>query len=624
MRLAFVYPPFFHKKFNENLPTVDDEFGIFPHIGFGWVAAAAKPTGAEVRLFDAAAARLSYDQVLRLVQEFNPDVLCFAAHALQTFRDMLVWAQRMKQDTGLPILVGGYEAKVYPFEIMEHGCFDFVCCGEALTFIPPFLDAFQNGKGYERVPDLVYRRNAQATFTMAAPHLPFREHPAPDRSIFPNHLYYSHVSQRKNFTIGMSQVGCPYPCSFCSMRYTGFDARTAQQVVDEMEHDNRVNGIREFDWFDPVLLFDRQRALDMAKEMQRRKLDVVWSTRTRVDTLSFHRTDGEPDEELIAELAASGCRRLFLGLESGDDGVLANMKKRQEVKNQKKVLDCVVAHGIRPLGFFMVGAPGDTIQTVKKTIRYACTLPLEYAQFTLTMLKPHSELEHKYIVPATGVDYWREYVRGTVEERLLPTPWTDLTRAQQEKLARRAYLRFYLRPGYIWRVIRRIESSEELVRYVRVALQLAIRPVRPENPERISLIRRVARTGMAFAEACLAALNYGARHPVKAYGGGIRGAWRMAQHEWVRSGTKEEVAAPGALDHMAKAQGLPKRLDAFDGPDHYVPISTGALGVLPRHRKGEPESVLAENGEIAPPAETGKRNEAACGCKATTPSCATT
>ena len=75
MKLALIYPPFFHKKFNENLPTVDDEFGLFPHIGFAWVAAVAKQVGAEVRLFDAAATKYSYDEVLKEVEDFNPHQL---------------------------------------------------------------------------------------------------------------------------------------------------------------------------------------------------------------------------------------------------------------------------------------------------------------------------------------------------------------------------------------------------------------------------------------------------------------------------------------------------------------------------------------------------------------------
>ena len=154
MKVALIYPPFFHKKFNENLPTVDDEFGLFPHIGFGWVSAAAKKYGHDVRLFDAAVSKCEYESVLREVKEYNPDVLGFAAHAIQTFRDMLVWAEKFKHDTGLPTLVGGYEAKVYPNEIMEHKCFDFLCTGEAITFMGPFLGALNKGSGYDKVPDL--------------------------------------------------------------------------------------------------------------------------------------------------------------------------------------------------------------------------------------------------------------------------------------------------------------------------------------------------------------------------------------------------------------------------------------------------------------------------------------
>lgn len=598
MKIALIYPPFFHKKFNENLPTVDDEFGLFPHIGFGWVAAAAKQAGAEVKLFDAAATKYSYDDCLKLVKEYNPDILGFAAHAVQTFRDMLVWARKFKADTGLPIMVGGYEAKIYADEIMEHDCFDFLCYGEAATFIPPFVAAFENGRHFDSVPDLVYRKNGRLERTLPGKHMPFSMHAAPDRSIFPNHIYYSQVSQRHNFTIGMSEVGCPYPCSFCSMRNTGFDARTPVQVADEMEHDNKFNGIREVDWFDPIMLHDRRRAIEIARELKRRKLDVIWSTRARVDSVSFHRQDGEPDEELIREIAESGCRRLFLGLESGDDDVLKQMRKRQVTNNQKKVLDCLVEHGIRPLGFFMIGAPGDTHKTVKKTIKFACSLPLEYVQFTLTMIKPHTELEKEFSVKSTGIDYWREYIRGTVEERLLPSPWTELTRADQERLARYAYLRFYLRPWYVWRMIRKIESMEEFMRYVRVALQLILRPIRPQNPEQVTTFQRASRSFFAFVEAILAALNRGARHPVQSFGGGIRGAWRLAQHEWVRSGLTEEVAAPSLYEDMEFGAGKTiRKIDPAAFPDRYLPISAGALGVP---RRGDAAKTPGEMDAVRP------------------------
>lgn len=584
MRIALIYPPFYHKKFNENLPTVDDEFGIFPHIGFGWVAAAIKEAGHEVKLFDAAASKCDYKVVLNDVKEYNPDILGFAAHAVQTFRDMLLWANKFKIDTKLPILVGGYEAKIYPYEIMEHNCFDFLCVGEANTFMAPFLKAFEAGKGYENVPDLVYRKNGIIRKTLDAPHVPFNEHHHPDRSIFDHTLYYSHVSTHKNFTIGMSEVGCPYPCSFCSMRHTGFDARSPIRIADEMQECVEKYNIHEIDWFDPVMLHDRVRIIELSKELKWRKLDMIWSARARIDSLTYRKANGKIDEELLQALSDSGCKRLFFGIESGDDEILKNIKKGTKTNGMKNVLDAAKAYGIRPLGFFMIGNTGETKETVNKTIKLSKMLPLDYAQFTITIMKPHTELEKELIKKTNGLDYWREYVRGNVEERVLPTPWTELSRAEMEKYARKAYLSFYLRPKYIFYMLKQLRSFSELKRYVRVFFQLLLRPIRPQPGKDIPAVLKVTRTIMAFLEGCFASLNNAARHPVAAYGGGIKGAYQLAKHEWIRSKTLKDMPSPGNIEKEVR-QFIPlnsvniKIVNHNDHPARYIPVTSGSLGV---------------------------------------------
>ena len=67
------------------------------------------------------------------------------------------------------------------------------------------------------------------------------------------------------------------------------------------------------------------RAIEIAREVKRRELDIIWSCRSRVDSLSFHSTRKGPDEELIEALAEGGCRRIYFGVESGDDDVLKSM-----------------------------------------------------------------------------------------------------------------------------------------------------------------------------------------------------------------------------------------------------------------------------------------------------------
>ena len=566
MKLALVYPPFFAKVFNENLPTVDDEFGLFPHIGFGWVARAAKAAGWQVRLWDVPATKQTLNQVVAELEAYSPDLVGFSAHAAQSIRDMLSWAQAIKQRTGLPTLVGGYEAKVYVDELMGHRCFDYLYAGEAHTGLPELLRACERGHGHEKVANLAFWRGSSLHKTRSASRPPFSEFATPDRSIFPNHLYYSHVSQRQHFTIGMSEIGCPYSCSFCCIRRSGFDARTAEQVVAEMEECVAL-GIREIDWFDPIMLHDRQRALDIAREVKRRKLDMVWSCRSRIDTLSFRDSTAKPDDELIEALAEGGCRRIYIGLESGDDGVLRAMRKDQSTgAGVRATLAATQEAGIMPLGFFMLGAPSDTRRSVSRTVSYALSLPLSYAQFQIAVIKPHTELEKKILIEGLGIDYWREYVKGTIDELLLPSPCEALDRAELEKLARLAYLRFYSRPGYALSMLRRIESVGELVRYARVFAQLVSRPLRPSAV--LSVASRAGRAALAFGESLLTLSNPGVRHPAFKHGGGLRGALAQAATEWQRKGSEEAMlTAELAQRYQTPTTSWDRYVPYFEAPD---------------------------------------------------------
>ena len=538
MKLALVNPPFFGKVFNEDLSTVDDEFGIFPHIAFGWVAQAAKEAGWEVRLWDTAATKAGLSEVVEQIGAWDTDLIAFGAQAAQSIMDLTTWAKQIKALTGLPILLGGYEAKVYPKELMSHGCFDFLSLADAHLFLPEFLRAFEKGKGYESVPDLVYldRKNLHITFPGMREH--FSKFPMPDRTVFPNELYYSHVSQRRNYTVGISHLGCPYPCNFCCTRLSKYEDRTALQMVQEMEACSFL-GIREIDWSDPSTLHDRQRALDLAYELKRRKLDMIWSCRSRVDSLSFSRGDQKPDEELIGALAESGCRRIFFGVESGDDAMLARMSKKQAVENTGiyKTLSCVREAGIMALGFFILGAPGETRTTAKKTVKLALKLPLYYTDFQIALIKPHSAWEKEYIVKATGIDYWREHIAGRIGEYPLPMPWTKLKRSELERIAKWGYIRFFTRPAYIVRMLRRIETSEEFWRYMRVGVQLFLRPIHTFSSR--SLLGRLFRATQTLVESALVVIKPGARHSVTTRGGGFSGAFILSVEEFKKRKGRE-------------------------------------------------------------------------------------
>jgi radical SAM superfamily enzyme YgiQ (UPF0313 family) len=133
--------------------------------------------------------------------------------------------------------------------------------------------------------------------------------------------------------------------------------------------------------------------------------------------------------------------------------------------------------GIRPLGFFLVGAPGDTRETVKQTIKFAQRLSLDYAQFSKTLAKPLTPL-WKQMIKQTGYDYWREYILGNVDDQVLPRPWTELTNEEIDRLARRAYLKFHLRPGFLIRSVLKVRSWSEFKRKLRALYEMLFKQER--------------------------------------------------------------------------------------------------------------------------------------------------
>ena len=144
--------------------------------------------------------------------------------------------------------------------------------------------------------------------------------PFPARNLLPMNKYYSFISKRKNYTILMSSRGCTFQCTFCEQRSGDIRYRSAKNVADEMEECYQRYGVREIDVFDPLFTINKKRVIEVCKEIQKRNLKLIWSCRSRVDTI---------DEEMLIEMKKAGCYRIYFGIESGDEQILKNIKKQQ-------------------------------------------------------------------------------------------------------------------------------------------------------------------------------------------------------------------------------------------------------------------------------------------------------
>jgi len=454
MKVALVFNPFSYKLHEENLRIVQRYFGLFPPLSLAWVAAIAERAGHDVQIIDARTLQLTPDQVLKHLKEWKPDVLGFMMTTYM-FRETLDWIRYLRG--GLPkarVMVGGYNLRVYPKESVVPEEIDFGCFNSAYHTVPRLLEELEGGCRFDDVPGLIFKRNGDAVMTEYGPEPKFEDYPNPARHLLPNELYAEFPTERKNFTVMVTSKGCPRACVFCEAGRTTYNPRSISTVVNEIQECYDRFGIREIDVFDYEFLIDRKRALGICQEIQKRKIDILWACRARIDSV---------DDELLREMAAAGCGRIYFGIEAGDQEMLDRVNKGITLEQVHETIKLTKKHGIRALGFFLIGSPQETRESIRQTIKFAKSLDLDYVQFSKTTAKPLTSM-WRDLVAESGYDYWREYILGNAEEAALPRPWTELTNDEIDELAYRAYVKYHARLGFLLRHTLKVRSWSEFRR----------------------------------------------------------------------------------------------------------------------------------------------------------------
>lgn len=451
MRFALVFNPFKYKVHEENIRIVQKYFGMFPPLSLAWVAAIARRAGHEVTIIDARTMNLTKEETLERLRAFRPDIMGFMMTTYM-FPDTLEWIRRLKGELKIPVVVGGYNLRIYPKESISHPEIEYGVVEHAMETIPQLFEALEGRRKLKDVAGLVYKENGEIKLNPPNK-IVFEDYPNPARDLLPNELYAEFPTERKNFTVMVTSLGCPYSCTFCEAGRTEYNPRSPLTVINEMEECYDRYGVREIDIFDYDFTAQKERTIAICDEIKRRKLDVLWACRSRVNI----------EEETLIHMSEAGCGRVYYGIESGSPEILNRVNKditpdmvRQTIKNTKKM-------GMKALGFFLIGAPGDTRDTVKKTIRFAKSLDLEYVQFSKCLAKPLTPL-WKEMVKASGKDYWKDWILGKENDRVLPRPWTLLTSEEIDCFAKKAYVSYHSRFSFLLKATIKVRSFTEFKR----------------------------------------------------------------------------------------------------------------------------------------------------------------
>jgi len=464
MKIALIYPAFgVVSVVNQpNIKAVADNYGIYPNMSLAYVAGALQKAGHELIFLDAMASGYSLNDMIAIIKKFKPDILMFTL-TTYLFHETLEVIKYFKDRNNARVIVGGQHVSLFPKETLLNKEIDIGILGEAEETVVELLDSLESECAFNNITGICYRKNNKIIITKPKQKIKnLDDVQFPARNLLPMNKYYSFISKYKNYTILITSRGCPFKCVFCEQRTGDIRYRSPKNVVDEIEECYYHYNVREVDIFDPLFTINKKRVIEICKEIQKRKIKIAWSCRSRVDTI---------DEEILIEMKKAGCYRIYYGIESGNEGILKNIQKNTTIAQIKNAIDLTKKKGIMAFGYFMFGNPGETSDTIKQTIKLAKELNLDYAQFSRLSTLPGTKL-YDDLKEELENDYWADFVKDKKVERQLKRLECDLSDEQLNRYIKQAYIAFYFRPIFILKTITRLKSPIEFFRYIKAGLSM--------------------------------------------------------------------------------------------------------------------------------------------------------
>jgi hopanoid biosynthesis associated radical SAM protein HpnJ len=396
------------------------------------------------RLLDASPHKITPAETVQIARGYDFVVLFTSTAGFESDLRLTRLMKVAKPD--LKVAFVGPQVQVQPdASLKASGDIDFIVRGEFDHAVVEFAE----GHPVSRIPGVSYRHGDQIVHNQARPLLQTQEL---DALPFATEVYKRDLTIEKYnvpfllhpYVAFYTSRGCPALCTFCLWPQTlsghAWRVRSADNVAREVAQALTLfPQAGEFFFDDDTFNIRKDRVLELCSRFK--PLKFRWSCTARVHS----------DYETLRAMANAGARLFIVGFESGDDQILKNIKKgatvemaRAFAKNCKKV-------GIRVHGDFIIGLPGETRETIERTIDFAKELDSETIQVSIAHAYPgtelHDQLSRKQIpIVSTMTD--------DHGHQLPHIDYPQLSRQEMMAAVNRFYDRYYFRPRVIWRIVR--------------------------------------------------------------------------------------------------------------------------------------------------------------------------
>jgi anaerobic magnesium-protoporphyrin IX monomethyl ester cyclase len=437
---------------------------VWPQVSLAQMAAILHPTY-KLKIIDANAERMGWEEFAKLIDKYQPKYYLTQVTAPTLENDM--YGCFLAKARGVVTIAFGTHVTPLPRESMRpYPSLDFVLVGEPDLSIRDLLDHLE-GKFKERseeieklfrdhdptyspaidedgevifsgIKGLAWRNGDEIVVNFPRPFIKdLNDLPIPKHELLPLQDYRMPMIKGP-FTFIVTSRGCPAGCTYCikhvSYQFTA-RLRSPELIMEELWQ-LKKHGINTIHMYADLFTVNREQVVELCQRMIGEKINIRWMCNSRVDFV---------DEEMLQLMGEAGCWLISWGIESGNEQILKHAHKGADPAKAERALNWAKKSGIKNWGYFIIGLPGETEETILQTIEFSKKLPLDIALFHVAAPYPGTPfffevVENGWFRPGTRWEHV-DMDKGTVLD------YPELSAESLLYWQKRAWREWAFRPG---------------------------------------------------------------------------------------------------------------------------------------------------------------------------------
>ncbi|MEN8222971.1 MAG: cobalamin-dependent protein [Acidobacteriota bacterium] len=415
---------------------VVESAGRWPNLGFLYIGGELEKHGYEIDFYDAMSKFHNYDQIRERIRSTRPDFIGVTAITATIVDAVKVLEVAREEVPEIVTIIGGVHPTFMYEELLENSpdIIDYCVIGEGEYTMPELLNAINSGNTIGDVKGIAFRENGELKKTNVRPFITDLDSLSPAWHLADWNDYPLYFIDDSKVAILSSSRGCIHQCSFCSQHkfwQGSYRDRDPEKFVAEIEHLLSKYEINVFFIADEYPTNDRERWIKILDLLIERNLGVHILLETCVGDIIR-------DEDIIMKYREAGVLFIYLGVESTDNKKLIEFKKETRFEDSKKALKIVRDAGMIVESSLILGAPDETPESIKETLKLAKEYNADFMHFLLIAPWPYADLYDKL---EPYIEVWDYSKYNLVEPILKPNA---MTRDQLMSEVLNCYKKYYM------------------------------------------------------------------------------------------------------------------------------------------------------------------------------------